>query len=311
MIQSSKKVVVTTRAFSKNPFLREELLKYFPNALFNIQGKKLLGKELVDFIQDADGVIIGLEPINENLLALCPTIKIVAKYGVGLDNINIDDCRKNQVEIGWEGGVNRLSVAEMTLSFMLGLSRNIYKTSNQLKSGVWNKDGGFQLSGKTIGIIGVGNIGKELIRLLKPFSCNILVNDIIDQKDYYNQNKLIETPKEELIKQSDIVTVHTPLNQEMEGFFDLDTFKLFKKSGYFINTARGGIVNQNDLKQALQKGIISGAAIDVYEEEPITDMEVLSIPTLINTPHIGGNTEEAVIAMGMSAIKHLRAYFNN
>jgi phosphoglycerate dehydrogenase-like enzyme len=308
-MQSKKKIVVTTRAFSKNQFLRDELTKHFPDSVFNLDGRKLYGVELVDFIKSADGVVIGLEPIDQELLRLCPNLKIVAKYGVGLDNINIADCENKGVVIGWEGGVNRLSVAEMTVGLMLSLSHNINLTSNQLKGGYWNKSGGFQLSGKTIGIIGIGNIGKEVVRLLKPFSCKILVNDVIQQKEYYGQNSLIESSKSDLISKSDIVTVHTPLNVEMKGFFNYKTFKKFKNESFFINTARGGIVIQDDLKFALQKGLIAGAAIDVYDEEPITDAELLLIPNLINTPHIGGNAEEAVVAMGMSAIKHLRECF--
>lgn len=309
-MQSDKKIIVTARTFSKNEFLREELKKCFPNSIFNTEGRKLCGKELIGFIKDADGLVIGLEMIDDEVLKQCPYLKIVAKYGVGLDNINIADCEKLGINVSWEEGVNRLSVAEMTVGFMLGLCRNLYLTSNQLKEGTWNKSGGFQLFGKTVGIIGVGNIGKEVVRLLKPFSCNMLVNDVIDQQRYYRDNELMETSKDDLIVNSDIVTVHTPLNEKMHGFFNYETFGKFKKGSFFLNTARGGIVIQDDLKRALQEDLIAGAAIDVYDEEPPKDMELLSIPNLINTPHIGGNTKEAVIAMGMSAIKHLCGYFN-
>ncbi|MDQ7060702.1 MAG: NAD(P)-dependent oxidoreductase [Sulfurimonas sp.] len=199
----------------------------------------------------------------------------------------------------------------MALGFMLMFSRNLFMTSNELKRGTWNKSGGFQLSGKTIGIIGVGHIGKEVVRLLKPFGCKILVNDIINQDKYYEKNDLIESSKKDIYIKSDIITLHTPHNDTTDGLIDMKVLKTMKNSAYILNTARGGIVNEKDLKSALQNNIIAGAAIDAYVEEPPTDKEFLNLPNLICTPHIGGNAKEAVEAMGMSAINHLKEYFLN
>jgi D-3-phosphoglycerate dehydrogenase len=196
-------------------------------------------------------------------------------------------------------------VAEMTLGYMLMLCRNLYVTSNQLKSGTWNKSGGFQLSGKTVGIIGVGYIGKEVIRLLKPFNCKILVNDILNQDDYYGEHSLIECSKETIYKDADVITIHTPYDESTNDLINMEVFRMMKKNAFIINSARGGIINENDLKYALQNNLIAGAAIDAYNEEPPSDKELLSLSNLICTPHIGGNAQEAVEAMGMSAIKHL------
>ena len=304
-------IVATSPSFSKNKVLQDEICKYFPNAKLNLDGIRFTQDELIEFIKDADGIIVGLEPINEEVLDKCPNLKIISKYGVGLNNIDLEECKKRDRKIGWTGGVNRLSVAEMALGMMLMFSRNLYTTSNELKNGIWEKNGGFQLSGKTIGIIGVGFIGKELIRLLKPFGCKILVNDIIDQDAYYKANDCIEVSKDEIFKTSDLVTIHTPHNDITNNMVDLGILKTMKKSAYILNTARGGIINEQDLKYALQNGIIAGAGIDAYVEEPPTDKEFLSLPNLICTPHIGGNAKEAVEAMGMSAIKHLKEYFIN
>jgi len=303
-------IVATSPSFSKHPMLEKELLRSFPNAKLNQKGLRFSKNELIEFIKDAQGVVIGLEEIDEEVLSNCPNLKIIAKYGVGLNNIDLDACNRHNVRIGWTGGVNRLSVAEMALGYMLMLCRNLYVTSNELKNGIWNKSGGFQLSGKTVGIIGVGYIGKEVIRLLQPFGCTILVNDIIDQKDYYREHGLEEVSKEEIYARSDIVTIHTPLDQTTEGMIDRNVFSAMKPSAFILNSARGGIINENDLKWALQNRIIAGAAIDAYIEEPPGDTELLSLPNLICTPHIGGNAQEAVEAMGLSAINHLREYFN-
>jgi phosphoglycerate dehydrogenase-like enzyme len=304
------KVVVTSPSFSNNKVLQEDIHRHFPNAKLNLEGKRFSKDELISYIGDADAIIVGLEDIDDDLLESCPNLKIISKYGVGLNNIDLDACQKRGIQIGWTGGVNRLSVAEMTLGYMLMLCRNLYITSNELKQGVWNKSGGFQLSGKTVGIIGVGHIGKELIRLLKPFGCRILVNDIIAQPDFYRENNLIETTKEELYTQSDIITIHTPLDDTTNKMINSDVFQQMKSGAFILNSARGGIIDENDLKHALQNRMIAGAAIDAYIEEPPTDTELLRLPNLICTPHIGGNAVEAVEAMGLSAIHYLREYFN-
>ena len=303
-------VVVTSPSFSKNKNLQDEIFKYFPKAILNLKGKRFNQIELIEYIENADAAIVGLEIINEDVLNKCKNLKIIAKYGVGLNNIDLENCRKKNVAIGWTGGVNKLSVAEMTLGFMLMSTRNLYTTSNELKNGRWNKSGGFQLSGKNVGIIGLGYTGKELVRLLKPFGCKILVNDIIDQDIYCIENNLKKTSKEEIFKTSDIVTIHTPYNYTTNNMIDMKALKSMRNSAYIINTSRGGIVNETDLNYALQKNIISGAAIDVYLDEPPTDLEFLKLPNLICTPHIGGNSNEAIEAMGLSAIEHLKQYYN-
>lgn len=302
-------IAVTSKSFSKNTHLKQQLLNVFPNVKFNYADKKLTPFETIEFLQDCEGAIVALEEINEWVLSQLPKLKIIAKYGVGLDNIDLNACKKHGVHIGWTGGVNKASVAEMTLGFMLMLSRNLYTTSNQLKEGIWNKSGGSSLYGKTIGIIGVGHIGKEVIQLLKPFGCTILVNDIIDQTPYYSKQNALQCSKEEIFQRSDIITLHTPSTEHTFHLVNAKTLSLMKPTAYIINTARGDIINLHDLKSALQLGSIAGAAIDVYDTEPPQDRELLSLPNLICTPHIGGNAHEAVVAMGESAIIHLKEYF--
>jgi len=300
------KIVATSPSFSKNRELQKEIYRYFPDAKLNLEGKRFNKDELIEFIGDADGVIVGLEPIDDEVIESCPNLKIVSKYGVGLNNLTFSS---KDIKIGWTGGVNRVSVAEMTLGYMLMLARNIYVTSNQLKNGVWNKSGGFQLSNKVVGIIGVGYIGKELIRLLEPFNCKILVNDIIKQDEYYKSVGAVEVSKEEIYRDADFITIHTPFDNSTENLIGEDEFKMMKKSAYLLNTARGGIVDEVALKNALITGEIAGAGIDAYIEEPPSDKELLQLPNLICTPHIGGNAEEAILAMGMSAIQHIREFF--
>ena len=304
------KTVVTSPSFCKSKHLVNETNRFLDEVKFNFEGTLFTKSELINFIGDAESMIVGLDKIDAEVLDSCKNLQCISKYGVGLDNIDLEECEKRGIKIGWTGGVNKLSVAEMTLGYMLSLARNISLTSNELKSGRWNKNGGFQLSGKTIGIIGVGNIGKEVVRLLKPFNCRILVNDIIDQTAYYKQNDLIEMPRSEIFEQADIITFHTTLDKDTYNMVNIESLKTMKPSSFIVNTSRSGVINEEDLKVALKEQVIAGAAIDVYVTEPPTDYDLLSLPNLICTPHICGNAKEAVEAMGMSAIKHLREYYS-
>lgn len=302
------KVKVSNVAFSKNPYLVGKLLAEFPDAIINEKGTRMSNEELVGYFSDADAAIVGLEAINAELLDKLPQLKMIAKFGVGLDNIDLEACKERNITVGWTGGVNRRSVAEMTLGFMLALSRNLFSTSAQLKEGNWNKNGGFQLTGKTIGIVGFGHIARELVLLLKPFQCKILVNDIIDLFSLVSRYEVTSVSKDVLFQEADIITVHTPLTVDTRNLFNKQVFEKMKTSALLINTARGGIVNEVDLKLALQEKKIAGAALDVYEEEPPVDSELLQLGNLICTPHTGGNSYEAVVAMGMSALEHLINY---
>lgn len=303
------KIVATSPSFSKNKKLQDEVYKYFPDAQLNLEGIKFSKQDLVEFIQNAEAIIVGLDEISVDVIDKCPNLKIIAKYGVGLDNIDIEECKRKNIKIGWTGGVNKLSVAEMALGFMLMFARNLFISSNELKDGKWNKSAGFQLSGKTVGIIGLGHTGKELVRLLKPFDCQILANDVVDQTDYYSQNNIQEVSKDEIFKVSDFVTINTPFNDFTNNMVDIKVLKKMKDSAYIINIARGGIINEHDLKYALENNIIAGAALDAYLDEPPTNQEFLRLPNLICTPHIGGNAKEAIEQMGMSAINHLKEFY--
>jgi len=304
------KITVTSPSFSKNTILQKEIFRYFPDAKLNIDGLRFNKTELIEYIKDAEAIIVGLDLIDMNVLNKCPNLKMIAKYGVGLDNIDLQACNKKNISVGWTGGVNKLSVAEMALGFMLMFARNLFIASNNLKKGNWEKTAGFQLSGKTIGIIGLGHTGRELVRLLKPFNCKIIANDIVGQDKYHDENKVELVSKNKLFEISDFVTINTPYNDTTSNMVDLQVLKKMKKSAYILNIARGGIVNETDLKYALKNNIIAGAAIDAYVNEPPTDQEFLKLPNLICTPHIGGNAKEAVEKMGISAIQHLKNFFS-
>jgi len=309
---SNLSIGITTVAFSKNKLLVDKIKKLgFKKVYTNEKFKRFTQDELISFLSKCDVAIVGLDKITEEVVLNNKKLKAIAKYGVGLDNIDFEICKKYNIEILHTQGVNKRSVSELTLGCILSLLRNIYISSNLLKKNIWEKNGGVQLSNKTIGIIGVGNIGKDLIQLIQAFNCKILVNDIYEQNDYYKNNNLVETSKEDIYKNADIITIHTPLNYSTKYMINKKSLSIMKSNAIVINTARGGIINQNDLKWALKNDVIAGAAIDAYETEPPEDIELLNLPNLINTPHIGGNAIEAVEPMAQSAIENILNWIKN
>ena len=306
-----KNIAVSSPSFSKNKILVEELIKSFPDSIVKINkdGEHLRGDSLVDFLKDSAGIIIGTEKFNNDIIKNLPNLEIVSKYGVGVDNVDIQFLKERNISFRWKGGVNRRSVSEMTLGFMLSLARNLFYTNSLLKSGDWLKDGGYQLSGKKIGIIGCGYIGEDLIRLLQPFHCEIQIYDILDKSYLESCYGVRQVELDTLISESDIISIHTPLSNLTKNLVNNTFLSKMKKNSYLINTARGGIVVENDLKNYLQKFLnddlsytLCGSALDVFSIEPNEDSELLKLKNLYCTPHIGGNAFEAVLSMGRSAI---------
>lgn len=304
------RIKVTSKSFSRTPDLANRLRAAFPDCVLRPDGPgQLTPEEVAAYLADADGVVLGLDPLTATVLERCPGLQVVAKYGVGLDNVDVPACLARGLYVGWTPGVNRRSVAELALGAMLGLLRNVVVTSRLLARGEWHKHGGTQLSGKTVGVVGVGHIGKEVVELLRPFGCRILGCDILDLSDWYADRGVEAADWPTVVRESDVITLHTPLTPLTHHMVDDQVLRAMKPESILINTARGPIVRQQALHRALAEGWIAGAALDVYDgPEPPTDQAFLALPTLLCTPHIGGNAREAVLAMGHSAIDHLEAW---
>jgi D-3-phosphoglycerate dehydrogenase len=265
----------------------------------------LEGDMLVEFLNGKTKAITALETINEYVLSRLPELKVIAKYGVGLDMIDILAMRRHGKYLGWTSGVNRRSAAELTLAFAIMMLRHVPAANREVLSGTWRQQSGRLLSGRSFGIIGCGHIGKELVKLLQPFGCSILVNDIRKYDDFYDQYGIVAVQLEELLASADIVTLHVPLDDSTRGLLTADRLAIMKTSAILINAARGGLVDEIALKSALLERKISAAAFDVFADEPPQDTELLNLPNFMSTPHIGGSAEEAIEAMGRAAIDGL------
>ena len=304
------RVAVTSRSFSKNSVLREELLQKYSNVTFNDRGLKFQGDIFVDFLNGHQKAIIALEKIDDDLLSKLPELKVISKYGVGLDMIDMQAIQKHNIKLGWTGGVNRRSVSELVISFAIALLRHVPASHREVLAGTWRQHIGGHLSGRTVGIIGCGYVGKDLVKMLKPFECPILVNDIKSDEEFYKQYDIKSVDKEELLVKSDIVTLHTPLDDSTISMLTAERLSLMKSSAILINVARGGLLDEDALKEMLINGKLAGAALDVFSIEPPEDKELLELSNFIVTPHIGGSASEAILAMGRAAIHGLDKFFN-
>jgi D-3-phosphoglycerate dehydrogenase len=304
------KIAVTSPSFSKHPVLIQKMNELFPDAKLNSQGKIFSKSELLLYLKGFDAVIVGLDEMDKEVINALPSLRIISKYGVGLNNIDVEYCKSKGIAIGWTGGVNRLSVAEMCLGNMLTLIRNIVPASRNLAEMQWIKNGGEQLTGKRIGIIGLGFIGKELVRLLQPFQCEIWVNDIVYEEDLITKYNLSKHTKEEIYENCKVISIHTPLTDLTRRMISEKELAMMSAGTILLNSARGGIVNEMDLMKELKSNRLM-AALDVFEIEPPEDSDLLCLKNLVATPHIGGNAKEAVEAMGMSAIEHLVEFLRN
>ena len=211
------RVVVTPPPICNSSTLRDEL-SVFAQPLFNDKGRYLNEEELIEFAGEADALLVGRDGITEKVLSALPQLKIIAKYGVGLDTIDQEALQRHQVKLGWTSGVNRRSVAELTLGFMLGLCHNMFKGGLNLKRGQWIKQGGWLLQGKTIGIVGCGNIGKDVVRLLKPFECRIWIRDVLEMPEFCKETGAVEKTFEEVLSGADIISLHVPLTDENAAY---------------------------------------------------------------------------------------------
>lgn len=302
-------VAVTSRSFSTNQFLVKKLKESYPNVSLNLTGKTLKENELVKFLASADKAIVGIEIIDKDILDQLPKLKLISKYGVGLNNLDLDECKKRNIQIKFQPGSNKQSVAEFTLLLMLNSLRQVHNNKTEIIEGNWTQAKGQELKGKKIGIIGFGNIGSCLVSLLKPFGNKILFFD--ERKfssaeiDKFNDKNLKQASISEVLSTSDIVSIHIPLNSGTKNMINKNAFKQMKESIILINTSRGGIVDEVELYKFLKNNNLAFASFDVFEHEPAFKSPLLKLDNFFASSHRASLTDQGIESMGIAAINGL------
>ncbi|MFQ5698251.1 MAG: phosphoglycerate dehydrogenase [Myxococcota bacterium] len=304
-LDESARVAVTSRSFSRSAVLRSELLERYPRSTFNEAGVRLSGERLRAHLLHHEAAIVGLEEISRSLIESLPELRVISKYGVGLDALDLGAMRDHGLLLGWTPGVNRRAVAELTLALILGSLRQVVRAHRQVVAGTWDSRSGATLTGKTVGIVGLGHVGRELVSLLVPFRCRVLANDLLEFPEFCERHGVEMVPLEELLALSDVVSLHVPITERTRGFIDSKQIGRMRPGAVLVNTARGEVVDEDALSRALESGALSGAAFDVLSEEPPRRSRLLGCENVIITPHIGGSAPEAILEMGRAAIAQL------
>ena len=306
------KLFVSTHPFSSTSSLPMKLIKENGiNLSVNEHGRKTTTQELAQDIKDAEVLIAGTEKITEEVLKNAPNLKLISRVGIGLDGIDFELCKKYGVRVSYTPDAPTMAVAELCVGMILDLARKITYTNNNLKeNSAWNRHMGTLLYGKTVGILGMGRIGKSLVHLLSSFNVKFIVYDIEPDLAYGRLYNIDFVSKEEVLKHNDIISVNVPLKDDTHDYITLKELKLMQKHSILINTARGGIINENDLYKALKENIISAAAIDVFEVEPYIG-NLKELDNCLLTCHMGASTIDSRTDMEVQAIEEAIRYKNN
>ncbi len=297
-----KKVLITTVPFANKNRLPLELLEDAGiEYLINPLNKKLTEEELLEIVADFDVIIAGTEQITSKVMDRASNLKMISRVGMGLDSVDLSAAKQCGIKVSFTPDAPAPAVAELTIGLMLSLLRSTHVANAELHRGEWVRHFGRRISEITIGIIGVGRIGQGVLRRLSSFGKpRILINDLNPDDRLTAQENLVWTDKEEIYRQADIISLHLPLTKHTKNMIRAEQIAIMKPDAILINTARGGIINEFDLANALNAGHLDGAAIDVFENEPYTG-PLAEIERCILTSHMGSMTVDCRTRMEIEA----------
>lgn len=265
-------------------------------------------KELLAIMKDVDGAIIGLDMIDAEVLNVATRLKVVTKFGAGVDNFDIPALTARGTVLGNVPGVNSTAVAEFTIGLVLAISRRIVEADKACRQGRYNTLPGPELDGKVMGIIGLGRVGQKVARLAQAFGMRVIAYSPHVAANDPETAQELGVPLlslKEVMKRSDIVSIHTSLTSHTQKMIGEKEMQMMKKTAYLINTARGAILDEEALYRMLKQGVIAGAALDVYSEEPPTGMPILELDNIVTTPHNASSGTEAIRAVGTIAAENV------
>jgi phosphoglycerate dehydrogenase-like enzyme len=299
------RVLVTPTTFGIcEPNLRTGLEAAVGEVVYNDLGRPLSSQEVRLRLQGIDGYIAGLDTIDRAALESADRLKVIARYGAGVDNVDLDAVRERSIVVANTPDANSVSVAELAVGLMISLARSIPQSLFELKNGEWPRNHGFTLQGKTVGLFGFGAIGKEVARRLAGWDCRIVACDVFPDVDTAHALGVELMCTEEVLAQSDFLSLHVPVVAATRQMVNAEFLARMKQRAFLIITARGELIDDVALAAAIGSGQIAGAALDVYSQEPPpSDNCLLRLPQVIATPHCGAHTDGATVAMGWGALK--------
>ena len=261
--------------------------------------------------EGVDSILVRMGEITDAVIKASPNLRVITKHGVGINNIDLNAATGQKIPVMITPGANSRSVAEHALAMILTLTKSIILLDANLRQGKWEKTSfrGTELTGKCLGIIGYGGIGRELAELVKPFKMKIHAFDPALKGQNIPE---LTDDLEKIYQNADVISLHCPLTSQTRGMIGKQQLESMKSSAYLVNTARGGLINEDDLAWALEHGVIAGAGLDSFEvEPPPTDTKLWQAPNLLVSPHVGAVTNESLRNMGMQAVANILSVLDN
>lgn len=304
---SKTRILITTTSFQDTPGRHHDLL---PADQFEIERARgpLPEAEILRLVGSHDAIICGDDAFTKQVLQKClPKLRVLSKYGIGVDKIDIPAATELKIPVTFCPGVNHVTVAEHTFGLLLSLTRLIPPQDALIKKGEWKRSTGRELAGKTMGILGLGRIGKEVAKRAKAFDMNVVAFDLYWDDAFAKQYGVERKPTgEDVLKASEVVSLHMNLTEENKEWLNASRLSTMKRGAYLINCARGGLVHQGDIAAALKSGQLGGYGADVVEPEPIEKTNpLLGAPNVVLTPHTGSRTYESVERQALMAAENM------
>lgn len=309
-----KKILITPKSFFQAGGEAAGLLQSRGfEIVANTTGKTLSEEQMIEMCGDAEGLIVGVDPVTGNVLRGAKKLKAISKYGAGLDNIDLKTAKELGIAVDKAAGANAESVAELAVGMFFLLARNIPAAVKSVKSGGWERIRGAELRGKTAGIIGLGNIGREVARMAAGLGMKITAYDpYINAGDEFIKKYSIKfAGRDEVIREADFLTLHVPYVEETKHMINGNTLSMMKEGAYLVNVSRGELTDEDALYEALKSGRLAGAAQDVFSKEPPGKHPLLELDNFILTPHIGAYTREANVNMAVRSTENLIRMLDN
>jgi len=298
-------VLVTARSFGRHdPSLRTELEAQVGEVRYNPTGNTLVADEVLPLLKDCHGYIAGVDEVPARVLEAAKHLKVISRYGVGVDRIDLDAAQRLGIVVTNTPGANSGSVAELTIGLMLCLARQIPEAAQAVRAGIWPRMAGLCMEGKTIGLLGFGSIGKLVARRLAGFNARVLVNDPKLHPGECPEFEVTPCSRDDLLAQADFLSLHLPATDATRGMVNASFLRNMKAGAYLINTARGELIDEGALLAALESGRLRGAALDVFSHEPPDPSNpLLNHPNVLATPHIAAHADGATNAMGRLSLQ--------
>ena len=301
----SYKILVATRSFGSTSSKPWDVLNQAGCEIVKADmSQKMTEERLIDLLQGVDGAVIGVVPMTAHVIEQSPSLKVVSMHGVGVDHIDLTAAAQKGVVIANCQGANDQSVADLTIGLMIAIARDIPLVDSKVREGGWGAHAGSELWNKTLGLIGLGRIGRGVAKRALGFDMKVLAYDpYVGANDVEQGISLVSF--EEVLQNSDYVSLHAALSEETRHMIGVPQLQIMKPTAYFINTSRGALVDEAALHDALRKKQIAGAALDVYEVEPPKDSSLMGLENIVVTTHIGAHTRESIERVGVMAAENV------